>query len=372
MADVVIVGAGPVGLWTALQIKKRMPRAAVVMYERHLAYQRSHVLRLDHWSLLLYSRKSLNASEQAFYTDVTGKRVAGVHLEFAKSLYIRTSDFEAALRAYALREGIVIEHRTIESLAHAESLHPECTVFLASDGAHSRFRGELLGDQGIQMHNLQHVLELKFEETGGPRKLDTLQLWDCNRQLNFTLSEYVGRRRGETTPVTVRLFLDETTYGHLPEMSFKSPCGIDSPELPKTVQEDIEAYLRFRARTVGTRYVEGSGKLSKLGLSAYAASRFGFRRQDKAWILVGDAAMGVPYFRALNSGMMLGSRLAMLIASNGGVTPERLARLVRRIEQYRVLHVWTEFTIARGKDALVNALKAVRACLARPKPSASR
>ena len=32
MADVVIVGAGPVGLWTALQIKKRMPRAAVVMY----------------------------------------------------------------------------------------------------------------------------------------------------------------------------------------------------------------------------------------------------------------------------------------------------------------------------------------------------
>lgn len=365
-ADVVIIGAGPVGLWTALQIRKRMPSAAITMYERHLTYQRSHVLRLDHWSLLLYSRNNLNASEQAFYKDVTGKRVVGVHLEFAKSLYIRTNDFEAALRAYALREGIEIVHRTIESVSDAESLHPECTVFVASDGAHSRFRRELLGEQGLELENLQHVLELKFEETGGPRKFDSMQLLDCNRRLNFTLSEYVGRRRGEVTPVTARLFLDEETYGQLPDMSFKAPCELDAPTLPKKVQADISEYLRARTRTLGTRYIEGSGKLSKLGLSLYAARRFGVRRENKAWFLVGDAAMGVPYFRALNSGMMLGSRVAMLMASNRGVSQDRLARLVRRYERHRLLHVWTEFTIARGKDALINGLKAIRAHIARP------
>jgi 2-polyprenyl-6-methoxyphenol hydroxylase-like FAD-dependent oxidoreductase len=344
-----------------------MPSVSVTMYERHASYQRSHVLRLDHWSLLLYSRKNLNASEQAFYSDVTGKRVVGVHLEFAKSLYIRTNDFEAALRAYAMREGITIEHRTIESLADVESRHPECAVFIASDGAHSRCRSELLGDQGLQQNNLQHVVELKLEETGGARGLNSMQLWDCNRLLNFTLTEHVGRRRGGVTPVTARLFLDEKTYARLPDMSFKTPCGIDSPALPTAVQADLVTYLQFRARRVAAGYVDGSGKLSKLGLSLYAARRFGFRRGDKAWFLVGDAAMGVPYFRALNSGMMLGSRLAMLFASNSGMSADRLGRLVRRYEQYRIMHIWTEFTIARGKDALINAIKAIRARAARAK-----
>jgi 2-polyprenyl-6-methoxyphenol hydroxylase-like FAD-dependent oxidoreductase len=369
MADVVIVGAGPVGLWTALQIRKRMPTVTVTVYERHKTYQRSHILRLDHWSLLLYSRNNLNASEQEFYSEVTGKRVVGVHLEFARSLYIRTNDFEAALRAYAIREGISVEHRLITSLSDVESLHPECTVFIASDGAHSRCRHELLGEHGLELENLQHVLELKFEETGGPRKFDARQLWECNRHLNFTLSEYVGRRRGEVTPVTARLFLDEETYAQLPDMSFKAPCEIDSSMLPGKVQADIAAYLRTRARSLGTRYIEGSGKLSKLGLSLYAARRFGFLRANKAWFLVGDAAMGVPYFRALNSGMMLGSRLAMLVASNG-LAPNQLKRLVHRYELHRRLHVWTEFTIARGKDVLINGVKAIRARFARHGQSA--
>jgi 2-polyprenyl-6-methoxyphenol hydroxylase-like FAD-dependent oxidoreductase len=367
MADVVIVGAGPVGLWTALQVKKRMPALAITMYERHTSYQRSHVLRLDFWSLLLYSRKNLNASEQAFYREVTGKRVVGVHLEFAKSLYIRTNDLEAALRAYALREGIAIEHRTIESLLDVESRHPECSVFIASDGAHSRCRRELLGEQGLRQDNLQHVVEMKFEEAGSARKLNSMQLLECNRHYNFTLTEYVGRRRGEVTPVTARLFLDEETYAKLPEMSFKAPCGLDSAALPSRVQVDLLTYLQFRARRVAAQYVADSGKLSKLGLSLYAARRFGFMRENKAWLLVGDAAMGVPYFRALNSGMMLGSRLAMLFASNRGLSADRLDRLVRRYEQYRILHIWTEFTIARGKDALINGIKALRARVARPK-----
>jgi hypothetical protein len=127
MANIVIIGAGPVGLWTALQIKKRMPAANID--ERHSTYQRSHVLRLDYWSLLLYSRKNRNPSEQAFYTEVTGKRVAGVQLGFANSLYIRTNDLESALREYALREGIGIEYRKIRGVCEAEALHPECTVF---------------------------------------------------------------------------------------------------------------------------------------------------------------------------------------------------------------------------------------------------
>jgi 2-polyprenyl-6-methoxyphenol hydroxylase-like FAD-dependent oxidoreductase len=206
---------------------------------------------------------------------------------------------------------------------------------------------------------------MKFEEVGAHRKFSFRQLWVCNRKLHFTATDHVGSKRGNTTPVTLRLLLDEQTYSHLPEMSFKTPCGLESPDLPDTVRSNIETYLDFRTQELGSRYVAASGKLSKLVLSLYAAKRFGIRRADKAWFLVGDAAMGVPYFRALNCGMMLGSRLAMLIGRNGGLEPKRLGQLVGRFERRRVIHVAIEFTIARAKDLLVEGLKSVRKLFAK-------
>lgn len=363
--DIVIVGAGPVGLWTALQIKKRMPSKNIVVYERHETYQRSHVLRLDHWSLLLYSRKNRDSSEQAFYEEVTGKRLSGVQAQFAKSLYIRTNDLEQALREYALREGIRIVYNKIHSTAEAEALHPECTVFIASDGAHSPLRKQLLGDDDVARYDLQYVLEMKFEEEGEPRKLETSQTWACNKQLQFMATDHVGRKKGDSTPVTLRLLLDETTYGQLPAMSFKEPCPLDAPALPKGVKRDIEAYLQFRTDALGTQYREGSGKLSKIILSMYSARKFGFKRDGRAWFLVGDAAMGVPYFRALNAGMMLGSRLAMLMARNGGLDDRKLPKLVARYERRRCHHVAMEFAIAGMKNFFVDKFNAVRQLAAR-------
>ena len=49
--DVVIVGAGPVGLFLAVQLQIRCPMISIVMLEKHAVYQRSHVLRVDKRSL---------------------------------------------------------------------------------------------------------------------------------------------------------------------------------------------------------------------------------------------------------------------------------------------------------------------------------
>ncbi|MDP0562185.1 MAG: hypothetical protein QS721_07635 [Candidatus Endonucleobacter sp. (ex Gigantidas childressi)] len=44
---VVIVGAGPIGFSTAIQIKLKTPDANVVMFEKYQDYARSHVLQID-------------------------------------------------------------------------------------------------------------------------------------------------------------------------------------------------------------------------------------------------------------------------------------------------------------------------------------
>ncbi len=352
------------GLWTAIQLKKRYARANVIVYERHEAYQRSHVLRVDHWSLLLYGAFNRQPSEQAFYQDVTGKSVGRVRLAFSRSRYIRTNDLETALRAYASREGILTVNRKISSASEVQALHPDCTAFVAADGAHSALRRELLGPDAVTRHDLQRVVELKFETVNEPRRLNWWQAWQLNRRLPYTVTEHIGRKKGETVPVTLRLLIDKDTYDSLPEMSFKAPLPLGHPALPPSLRDSVAVYLESRARMPEVAAVPASFKLSKLPLQLYAAKNFAVLRGSRAWFLVGDAAMGVPYFRALNCGMLLGSRLAMLVGRNGGLAPKDLPRLVARFERRRRIHVAIEFGIARVKDGVLNLFKSVRAAAA--------
>jgi 2-polyprenyl-6-methoxyphenol hydroxylase-like FAD-dependent oxidoreductase len=361
MADVVFVGAGPVGIWTALQIKQRCPHADIVMYERHEVYQRKHVLRLDHWSMVLYARGESDEAARLFYEEVAGVQLHHIQREFAKSFFIRTSDLEKALLAYAARKNIAIRYQRIDSPEEVQALHPECHFFIAADGAGSRMRTALLGEDCLEKHDLQHVLELKYEEAGSSGRFNVAQAWQYNRTLRHTAMDYVGRpTKDGRTPVTLRLLLKPATYAQLPEMTFARPFMLGQPGLPAAVEQDLKTYQAAREKQFGTKLIEGTGKLSRLILSMYAAKRFAVRQGEAAWFLVGDAALGVPYFRALNSGMMLGSRLAQFLADKGRLRPDQLDRKVRDYNFHRPLHVGTEFLIARSKDVLVDSFGAVR------------
>ena len=63
-AEVIIVGAGPVGLWTASQIKKRNPALSVLLYESKREYICSHVLKLEHFSMLILLIAALVSSQK--------------------------------------------------------------------------------------------------------------------------------------------------------------------------------------------------------------------------------------------------------------------------------------------------------------------
>lgn len=347
MADVVMVGAGPVGLWTALQIKKRNPHCDIVVYERHEQYQRSHVLRLDHWSLLLYGRNTKDAREHQFYDEITGKQLSQIMTSVADSVYIRTNDLEAALKSYARDKGISIHTQTIYNPEQIMQEHPECTMFIAADGAHSKMRASLLGEKALDEYVLQSIVEVKYKVKGLAIKANMLE---TNQNTNHMVFEYVGREKEGFSPVTLRFFLDEKTYKNLPDASFKSPLAIDSPLLPQTLKEDIQKYIGMRTHAGDSAFCYDTGFLTKLNLSLYCARKFAIEVDNKAWFLVGDAALGVPYFRALNSGLILGSRLAQILTSESWPVGSGIKGKMAFYNFHRPLHITTEFTIARGKD----------------------
>ena len=45
--DIVIVGAGPVGLWISIKMKYAEPETKIVIYERYTEYQRKNMIKLS-------------------------------------------------------------------------------------------------------------------------------------------------------------------------------------------------------------------------------------------------------------------------------------------------------------------------------------
>lgn len=351
MNEIVIVGAGPVGLWTAIQIKKRQPDVHIHLYEKHSSYQRSHVLRLDYWSLLLYGKQSSILREQQFYNEITGKKINDIITDFTKSIYIRTNDFEAALKSFALDLGIHLHLASIATPEQVMALHPHCSIFLAADGAKSNMRNQLLGETSLEEHPLQHIVEIKYQINGKSNKFHPLkQQFMTNKRLKNMAFEYVGKEKEGITPITVRFFLDKETYHAIPEATFKSPLTLESNSLPLSLQKDLLTYISIRESTYNETYCVNTSKISKLSLSLYASHKFAVEKNNCAWFFVGDAAMGVPYFRALNSGMILGSRLAQILTSKWLSTHQNIHKQIFLYNLHRPLHIATEFSIARGKN----------------------
>lgn len=70
------------------------------------------------------------------------------------------------------------------------------------------------------------------------------------------------------------------------------------------------------------------------------------------YFLTGDAAMAVPYFRALNSGFVLSSRLAYIL--NISNNP------VNMYNNYRGVHKNAEFFLAQSKNFVLNKYSELR------------
>lgn len=347
MADIVVVGAGPVGLWTAIQIKKRDPDLDIVMYERYQEYQRSHILRLENLSMLLYAKTRNTPHEKEFFKEITGKGLTSLIFNIASSNFVPTNTLESALTKMAGAVGIKITYEKIESPDSLMAKHPECRAFIAADGAHSRMRSALMNEKPVARENLQYVAELKYKAAGPTKPLALLSDgYKANKLLSNMVFEYVGRERNGLTPVTLRFFLDEETYAALPDAEFKKPLTLNDSRIPEAFTRDVQIYLNIREAMAGENYMDGSAKLTKLPLSLYAADKFALSHEDKSWFFVGDAAMGVPFFRSLNAGFLIGSQLANILTSdtmsdNVKITAYNLCR---------PLDVGYEFALARGKN----------------------
>lgn len=300
---VIFVGAGPVGLMTAIQAKLYDPDLPILMLEKYPEYKRKHILHLEQSSF------ADSHPDQEFQN-------------FVKSLpsSIRTNELEDALLVYAKKLGIVIEYAEVKSCKELAQHCPSAEIIVGADGSHSIVHEQIFNHEYQIQKTLQHIAELKYEVQGDTRPLN--KIMEVVPALTYTrhlISEFVGKENDKKTPVSLRLFIDETTYEKMKNATFKNPYHLSDIQQSqdqeiKALNESINAWLTARKDLANEQRIENSERLTTTHLPVYASKEFvneGYA--GKTWFLVGDAAFGVPYFRSLNNGILCSSQLAKAI-----------------------------------------------------------
>jgi len=140
----------------------------------------------------------------------------------------------------------------------------------------------------------------------------------------------VGDAKITTSSVSFRVVINRFDFARIRDSgkgTFKNPLDInddgDRALLGPDLAESVLVWLRAKVDLVGERVVPGSLLIAPIDLCVYCSSILSVpstyeAKEDVAlapiWnLLVGDAAFGVPFFRALNNGLICGAQLAKTI-----------------------------------------------------------
>jgi 2-polyprenyl-6-methoxyphenol hydroxylase-like FAD-dependent oxidoreductase len=346
--ELVIVGAGPVGNWTGVQHLKRAPDAAVTLYERKPVYSRDHGLTIGRESFMQWS--DVGPDNVQFLTEIYNaqancavainpERVTAPDLSglqggrfetwraLPKLLDIRNLDFERITRNEVCRLGAKVNIEEVASPEEVMDRHPNCSNFVAADGAHSKMRTALWGKDCLIERDIYPSLDFNYASHGqaGYLRVNTYD------KLAHVYAENIGIATNGQSSINLRFIVSPEEYNALPEANFRRPL-IVTPDAPfwqglptsrwygRNLQQDFYDLMALRAQHAREEPTDDPIRMTKIMLSKYRAKEFATSVMHKGrkvnWYLVGDAAMGMPFYRSINSGLILGSQLAYLLNAN--------------------------------------------------------
>lgn len=296
--DVLFVGAGPVGLFTAINAKLSNPDLQILMFERHPHYTRRHHLIIDPSS---YQGSHPDPDFQALLKKLQGS--------------ILTTTIEQELRLFATKLGIQISLEHITDIAALTVRFPSAHTVVGADGAKSRVRQQMFQDTKDSEQNLQYIVEVKYLTREPTSKVCFLQTSEGLSQIHHFVREHVGKKGEEGTPVSLFFFVNRKTY----EQVYAKGTMLTLKDIQRETAEmtdlanSVHPWLALRKYYLHEQLVSGSDKVAAVALTTYKSRVCAKMIDEKCYVLVGDARLGIPFFRALNAGFIGGIKAAKLI-----------------------------------------------------------
>lgn len=339
-ADILFVGGGPVGLWTASQIKARRPDLNVTILERHSKYQRKHVLIIN---------------PKSFDGMVDHPRLREFAEMVKKTNTIATSCIESELKSIARGLGVKIVRKRVKAPEKLKDTYKKAKLIVGADGAHSLVRQKIFNDELSEKKTLSHIIEVKYE-TEGAGNQTPFSVRCCLKHLSASwLSEHVGKRRENgKTPITIRLAVSQREYNKIKstgKATFKKPLILESEEgrelIPSRIQKTIDKWFETKKKLFNEN--ASNVKITATNLDVYRSKSFEKMHAGASYALVGDAAFGVPFFRSLNNGLLCGTNLAKQVADE-----PQMETAAKKYSEYATSLSKKQIAYAKTKGGLLN------------------
>lgn len=316
-----IVGAGPIGLAYAWGIKKLNPSLEVVVLEKYAEYQRKHTLVMQH--------EQLTAIMQA-----TGTQDNKTLIELVKQLkqdpHIRTNALETVFKALAREFGVTINIENVKKETAREQIidaYPDVQLIIGADGTHSTISETLFPEGNQVKHEFDYVLQLRYE-IKGDNKSDSIKTIDFYQHMarhGLVANEYVGNFSEGKTPVTMQMMISKKQFELLKSATSKDPIKLFSPneakKLPSNIKSFLSRYLEHKVSQCHEHYElidKDSVRVSVNEAPATHAKQVvhSIEHNGRAIpvALVGDAGLGLSYFKGLNAGLESAAKWLTIMA----------------------------------------------------------
>ncbi len=394
---VVIIGAGPIGLSTAIQTKLKNPEADIVMLEKYDQYARNHTLQID--------QHCFNACQLDGVDEITEQLQ---HLQTRlhnQHFRIRCDELEEELRNIAITAGISIQKGETETVMGITPDHvlvkgdSDSTgqyqqvpydILIGADGAHSKTRKaiiemmrqdaqnpdnpetavmfsdlsqkdndtEFVGGQ----HIIKHRVRVKYgiqQDTGvmnsGFRNFVRL-VYPTIKRMDSIVHEHISRDDQGNLWVTADFFIDQDEHDALKDNGhdMKNPADLKSSHLPASLRHKIETWQAVKHGYCNEVKILGSENISPYRIGSFHAEQpYYITNAGKPIFLTGDALTGLAFMRALNNGLHNSTYIGDQIAS---MDTSSLEEVGDRFRLYTRLRYKKERFTAALKTALLNIL----------------
>lgn len=308
--DVLVIGAGPVGLVNAWGMKHLNPNLNIIVLEKYAQYQRTHTLVIQ--------AAQLEAIMEATHSKQEPTLVALLK-KLKQEPHIRTNVLQQIFTKLCQKNGIIIK---TEQAVQTETLnqiisdeYPNVSLIIGADGTHSVVSKALFSEDNQVKHEFDFALQLRFEINGEEKApgIEIQKFYQHMARKGLVANEYVGHFDQGKTPVTMQMPISKEDFLILQKATSKNPLKLyaaeevpqDAPTLPPHLKAFLAGYLNNKIKDtthVGQFIDKESVRISVNETPATHAKQIVNKKGHARVVLAGDSALGLSYFKGLNAG----------------------------------------------------------------------
>jgi hypothetical protein len=314
--DVLVVGGGPIGLWTAIQTKL-LSQKEILVVEKYAEYKRADI------------RLNIDASS---FGGIPNHEPLQKLVQRWGNRAVPIKEMQEELTKCAHDLGIaIIKGKSIDPKQLQEQF-PTAKVFIGADGARSNMRKEIFGDQYQFNTPLQYIAQVQYmintpetedEIEGSVQKIkNAAQSYSKQKFAGHLITQSIRPQENGRSQVTLRIFINEKTYREMAGATFSNPYYFekDLDKVPDLLRDTLIKWWGTQNNQDIITDCEKTNKLTVIPLASYAVNEVykvspknGDPDEQIVNTLVGDASQAYPFFRAINNGLLLGTKLAKCI-----------------------------------------------------------